>query len=515
MTDPKANPDLALLESALEEELGGATPPDLWNQLQARHKSEYTQPKIWSVAAIVLLAIGVLIAIATDQSRVAIPEPAGIVITDWPKTLAEARARLNGTVSNITVRADAVFDNDSGETVPFFVDQLAQMFASNELQIQDPGDRERLRRLLSQLQPQTTATPRSWEYTLTVTCENKPVTVRIAGCSQSSEVPERGMLELAIVGHDQLFALRPNIRFDNVLRTDLIELTKRMLRNGPLAIDGKGLRNLRDDIARLRCVRARADDATELRRFQNLQTLDLAESPELHTATSLAFLSPKLRSLSLDASRADIALLRAVGQLRQLEELFLKSPGDGVNQMLFGDIQARASNDAAIAGLERLTALRELSIPGTQITAIGLQSLAKLPKLTRLNMPNCDMLKDGFDAFRHAKLEHLNVIGCDELTPAALSEIALLPQLQHLSISPRPDLDLGLLKSSQSLRRLLVFGGLDTSMIAGLATLNQLNRLTLSATEDMPANELQMLRNALPNCEVRIRHDRETRSDPR
>ena len=513
MTNQKAPIDIAALELALEEELGGHTPPELWPDLEKRKATATRRPRNWLSAAIVLLGIVTMVAIAIDSKRDT--KSASIPVTDLPGTLEEARARLTGTVSQMTVRADAVFDRASGQTDKFFADKLSALFAPNELQVRSREDREIIRKCLLMLPEQIATTPREWEYTLTVTCASKPVTVRIAGCSQFPAAPEQGTLELAIVGRDQLFVLSPNIRFSDALRVDLIGLSNRMLRNGPLATGAAGLRNLRANIKQLRCVRVRAGDGRELQRFQKLQTIDLSESPELHIPATFTFVPAAVRSLSLDASRSDAQLLSAAGRLHQLHELFLKSPGDDMTAMFTGDSAIAVSDDAAIACLENLTTLRELSIPGSPMTAVGLQSLARLPELNRLSMPNCDNLKGGFGAFSSTQLKNLNVIGCDNLTSAALAEIASLSQLQQLSISAKAGLNLGQLKASESLRRLLVLGNIETTMIAGLTELQQLSRITLTSDHGLSADQLQALRTALPNCELRLHKDHEVRTDPR
>ena len=513
MTNQKAPIDIAALELALEEELGGDTPPELWPDLEKRKVTATRPPRHWLSAALMLFGIVIMVAIAIDSKRDT--GSASTPVTDLPETLEEARERLTGTVNQMTVRADAVFDRASGQTDKFFADKISAMFAPNELQVRSREDRELIRKCLLMLPQQTVTTPREWEYTLTVTCASKPVTVRIAGCSQFPAATEQGTLELAIVGRDQLFVLSPNIRFSNALRVDLIELSNRMLRNGPLATGAAGLRNLRANIKQLRCVRVRAGDSRELQRFQELQTIDLSESPELHIPGTFTFVPATVRSLSLDASRSDAQLLSAAGRFHQLHELFLKSPGDDMRAIFTGESVIAASDDAAIACLSKLTTLRELSIPGSSMTAVGLQSLARLPDLTRLNMPNCDNLKAGFGAFSNTKLKSLSVIGCDGLMSTALAEIASLPQLQQLSISTRLGLDLGQLKASDSLRRLLVLGHIETTMIADLAELKQLSRLTLAGDHGLSASQLQTVRTALPNCDLRLRHDHEVRTEPR
>ena len=513
MTNQQDPIDLAVLELALEEELGGDTPPELWQELEKRKATATHRPRNWLSAAIALLGVVIIVAVASDSKRD--NESASTPMMDLPVTLAEARARLTGSVSQMTVRADAVFDRASGQTDKFYADKISEIFAANDFQVQSRKDRELIRLCLLR-QPQQTATAtRAWEYTLTVTCESKPVTVRITGCSQFPAAPEQGTLELAIVGRDQLFGLSPDIRFSDILRVDLIALSNRMLRNGPLAAGATGLRNLDVNIKRLRCVRVRGGDDRELQRFEKLQAIDLAESPELHKPATLNFVPATLQSLSLDASRSGTELLSAVGRFHQLNELFLKSPGDDMSAMFAGDSVTAASDDAAIACLGKLATLRELSIPGSPMTALGLQSLAKLPELTRLSMPNCDNLKDGFGAFSKSKLKRLNVIGCDGLTSTAVAEIASLPQLQQLSVSARPGLDLGQLRSSDSLRRLLVLGNIETSMIADLTELKQLSRLTLASDQELSASQLQTLRSALPNCDLRLHNAPEARTDPR
>ena len=513
MTTQKDPIDFAVLELALEEELGGATPPELWPELEKRKATATQRPRNWLSAAIALLGIVIMVAVAVDSKRD--NESASTLITDLPVTLAEARARLTGAVSQMTVRADAVFDRASGRTDKFFVNTLSEMFAANEFQVQSLKDRELIRLCLLRQPQQTMTTTRAWEYTLTVTCKSKPVTVRITGCSQFPAAPEQGTLEFAIVGRDQLFALRPSAQFSEALYTELVELSKRMLLNGPIAIGAAGLRNLRRDVKNLRCVRVLTGDDRELQRFDELQTVDLSESPGLHAPVALTSLPATLRSLTLDASLASSEFLSAVGRLHQLEELFFKSPGDDMSTMFTGSGVTSALDDAAIAYLDTLTSLRELWIPGSSITADGLQSLTKLPELTQLHLPNCDNLVDGFGAFHSTKLKRLNVIDCDSLTSASIAEIASLPLLQQLSISTRPGLNLGLLQASDSLRRLLVIGDLHMTMIASLAKLKQLNQLTLAGNRELTTNELQSLRAALPNCDLRLRNDHEVRTDRR
>ncbi|HIM28970.1 MAG TPA: hypothetical protein EYG57_05375, partial [Planctomycetes bacterium] len=135
--------------------------------------------------------------------------------------------------------------------------------------------------------------------------------------------------------------------------------------------------------------------------------------------------------------------------------------------------------DAGLVHLQGLTKLKELYLIDTQVTDRGLAILAGLPQLETLHLIKTKVTGTGFRALRNLPLKSL-WIGSDQLTDAALVQAKALPNLEDLRVyfgSGITDVGLKQLKDMPHITSLHL--GLNNSRVTdnGLASLHELNGL--------------------------------------
>jgi Leucine-rich repeat (LRR) protein len=196
------------------------------------------------------------------------------------------------------------------------------------------------------------------------------------------------------------------------------------------------------------------------------------ESPLKHVAR-LGF----LRELSMPSTPGltarDLASLEALTSLEAL------------------DLSYCAIDDAGLAAIAKLPALKRLRLRGSAVTAAGLQALASLTRLTELDLGYCPGLDD--QSASHlaglTSLERLELPGCKGpqgmegaigLTDAGVSHLAGLTALTQLDLSGIPLGDEGV-KKLATLKRLVALNLEDTRVTdAGLTALSGLPIETLN-----------------------------------
>ncbi|MEO1970817.1 MAG: hypothetical protein ABGX07_04645, partial [Pirellulaceae bacterium] len=135
--------------------------------------------------------------------------------------------------------------------------------------------------------------------------------------------------------------------------------------------------------------------------------------------------------------------------------------------------------DAGLVHLQGLKKLKELYLFDTQVTDRGLAILAGLPQLETLHLIKTKVTGTGFRALRNLPLKSL-WIGSDQLTDAALVQAKALPNLEDLRVyfgSGITDVGLKQLKDMPHITSLHL--GLNNSRVTdnGLASLHELNGL--------------------------------------
>jgi Leucine-rich repeat (LRR) protein len=136
-----------------------------------------------------------------------------------------------------------------------------------------------------------------------------------------------------------------------------------------------------------------------------------------------------LRWLTMGGNKLTDTSLQFLRQMPQIEYLDI-----GGTQRTDSGLWSLLLARAGMQSIASVTELRELRMAGTAITAQGLELLAPLTKLERLNLQACKQLKDDaatiLAAFKHLRELDLKDSGLSEKSIASLREA--LPQTQIL-----------------------------------------------------------------------------------
>ena len=412
MTDVR----LALLEIALDEEVGGRAPPDLWPRI-ARRQPKQPKRSRGLVAALVLAAAAVVIAVLVldaerrhDERAPAAPQWPDRLPENGPQTLDEAMSWLrNAGLRSVNVRADRVWSPALARFVlvdrhPF---ESFALFAKpdNRLDLRRDDGKVTVDALLRATPVAASSTP--WEFTLKIQLrKRREVVVRVGGLGQRPR--------FAIAGRDRLWPIDPHPRLAQLLENELPDFVEQLLRERGTALSVTALRALPVGATRIRPVAIGAAAASEFARFTKLRSLDLSESPALGSAALLDALRQcaDLRSLTLDGSSLTRDAIDAIGRLTQLEELFVMSGNIFAVYPQIDDLGgAESIDDDAVAALVGLRSVKELMLLGAPLTDAGLARLAELPRLSELALLNCPNIRgSGFSAFAgHPALRKLNL----------------------------------------------------------------------------------------------------------
>lgn len=182
-------------------------------------------------------------------------------------------------------------------------------------------------------------------------------------------------------------------------------------------------------------------------KFKRLQTIDLAENKTL-SGSGLRYLHEHPSITRIFLGNTGITAKNLIA--------FTKHPPTDLRNLHLNRLNLK---DADIAAMD-LTSLKTLNLGGNPITNKAMQSIAKLPRLINLHVPNCKLIDDGAIEYLQAcnlqtlylagtnvstlkgigkikTLNQLGLSGCPKLTDASLVELVGLP-LQRLDLRFTP-----------------------------------------------------------------------------
>lgn len=469
--------DHAVLDAALDEELGGAGAPDLWARVSSslQQPQRSADPRRRWLAVAIIAAAAIVIAVAVEHGRHGEPKtskpptPAAKDPGD-PKALVHLQALLaESPIAEASVRALAVWSPTSQRSILLAASPLEGMFEFGTSPRLPFAPRGELAALLAKAAPTALAdAPIHWEHevALTVARERASMMVRSAPTGR----------EYALATATGMLGLQLGATADALLGPECDDATARTIAARGIVLGDRGFAAVPADSKRLRMIDVAADLIPELARFPGLQAIDVREAPEWHRADVLRQLAARsLRSLTLAGSQLGTEGTRALGALTSLRELHLLEPNglvmltlDGSAGPVAGPLAEALAHlpqleqltlasgnfaDADLAQLAALTNLQELGLLGCRIEGPGFAALAGLP-LRRLAV-NTTM---PFQVGALASLPYLETLFLQAQLPAAqLAQIQRLDNLRRLELRPRPaptDDDLGALHGALQLTRL-------------------------------------------------------------
>lgn len=493
MNRPEHDEAFAVLETALEEELGGLTPADLWERIDARRGRS---PRLaWGAAAILLVAVSVVFAVYSMRSSYGEDPDAMVSLDpDGPRSLAEAREWLRADkVRGASVRVRAVVDVATGRRIELH--PLEAWFdGTNKFAVR----RSALGDVVAALSAASSVGD-EWhargEYTVSVRCGDRVVKVDVRGCGLiPAPAEERVALEFAIVGRDELIPIRPGGDLQGTLDVGrLIDLTADVIEHRGVAVGDAGLRALPSTSRRIRCYGVTAAAALEFARFEPLRQLDLQHSPELHAGLALREIaSSPLERLTLAGRFCTAETTAAIGEMRSLKELFFADPAHEWPEGYF-DSKARAIDDRSVVHLVGLGRLTELSLGGASISDAGLRRLAAIEGLERLCVSHCANLRgEGFDAFRSHGLKKL-VMTKISLSKAGAAAIREMRQIVDLHLDSPGSSALSEITQYGRLEKLFLEGEVDAASLEVIAALPKLRKLAIRGSSRTTDSDLLAL----------------------
>ncbi len=524
----------AVLEAALEQELGGERPPDLTDRVLAaarqRDRSRWSAARSHlSIAALVLLSLGLLIAVwawpggAGDDRHAQSDDVTGP--RPWhqdlivPSSPAEA-VRLIGEASAVDARVFAVRDPVGGQWVRIesspFENLLAPLFANEKPlpRVQAEGDQQAdwsasVRRVV--VGPGRTA-PRDATCPLELLFRIGERGTLVVGIDDSHDP-----VTLCVRGLPTAWTLPFASALPGELRRLLDEPLRAAIEARGIAIQRDGLDRLPTSATRIRAVSLDAADVTALVRFPNLTSLDLSRSPAAVTPVGLEGLArcAKLRSLVLPALGIGAGHLAPVVALPGLQELFVGAPDWALFARPAMAVVNRVDDHCAEL-LTRATRLRELWLPATNITDAGLAKLAGLPLWT-LTVGSPNLTGTGFSVFRDSPgLRELALTSCDGLTVAGFRSLAdavrgpggRAPASLTLCDCPVPEPGIAALLDAGALQKLTLVRCRPLAgwprLLGSIARAPELERLTLSVGDDFRIDDLGQLGGATALRKVEV-----------
>lgn len=476
----RAAADLAVLDAALDEELGGAGAPDLWARVSSslQHPQRSAGPRRRWLAVAMAAAAAIVIAVLIDHGRhrdptPIDPTPAPAAGPGDPAALEHLQALLaESPIAEASVRALTVWSPSSQRSILLAANPLEGLFEFGTTPRLPFAPRAELATLLAKATPiALTDRPRRWEHEVALTLGREHVSVTVRGTPAGREY--------ALATATGMLGLRLDATADALLGPECDDATARTIAARGIVLGDDGFAAVPADSKRLRMIDVAADLVTELARFPALQAIDVREAPEWHRADVLRQLAARsLRSLTLAGSHLGAEGTRALGGFTSLRELTLLEHGGLVALTLDGTVGPIAGPlaevlahlpqletltladgnfaDADLAQLAALTNLQELGLLGCRVEGPGLAALTALP-LRRLAISTVMPFAVG----TLAQLPHLeNLFLQAPVGAAELAQIHLLSNLRRLELRPRPsptDDDLRALHGATQLTKLEVF----------------------------------------------------------
>ena len=443
----------AYLESALEERLGDASPPDLSKQILAaaeqrkRHgpQSRPAQPRRWQqllVAAVLLVAAGITLGVwwmksgdpQDDEGRQApIQDPQDLTKQDKkptnpkvvkPKSISECK-RLLQQVNRITVRMRTL----GQQKLPV---KISDGPAAPEMVLFIPGEplKTTTQAMAACLKPGLRSVKWMRPHDLTLYLKDGRRLEATAGESHFY-IRGLGVFEASKQLADNMKAVLFAAEIGTKTKLGILELEEiqsddpKVTHYGCLPIEA-------------RHVRAHgfgAGDVAKLHRYAELESVDLRWSPDAHTLEDMRALVgiKKLRKLYLNGFKVTPAHLEILADKGQLEELVLLDRNEAYWRSGLR-ASARLVNDAAVDHIAKMSKLQVLVLPGTTITGFSMRMLARLEELHTLVLTGAPSITgDGFAHFRNnVNLRVLHLGYCLGLTDDGMAHVAKLPGLEEL-----------------------------------------------------------------------------------
>ncbi|MHC4513315.1 MAG: hypothetical protein ACYS5W_06410 [Planctomycetota bacterium] len=462
--DDRDEGDLRYLDVALEERLGGLTPPDLRHRLLAANKAQRqaaaqrvedaahlqgpTRP-LWVAAAVVVLGLGVLFAVLhfTNAS-----ETGTVPIQDRGQD-ASQDASQDGALVRPTTKAEFLKHLRAVEAISIEVVTTRKHSHSlsrsrqSRLEIKDKVRVDELRDLMAKsLKP---AVPAGWEWPNVILLHMKGG--RHMRCSMYLlGAPRLGISGIGDWAMTDALAntLRPLIdkaERNARIREGVVFTRADLERTGPQAVPS--------DVEKLTCYMLMDDDLALLERFTNLTVLKLDGCSRTLEGPGMAHVA-RLRTLQhilLKNTAIDDESLAQLGSLPKLSQLNLtyatQITGTGLASFQkTGSLQrlylsyCRKLSDAGLAAVAGIPSLDYLDLSGGRtglVTAKGLMALSQAGRLTSLDLKGCPLDMDeamaGFGNIRDLRVLDLSDTGAsaDSFTAFHFIHSPSIPAVRH------------------------------------------------------------------------------------
>jgi hypothetical protein len=489
--DLARDPDLAVLDQALAERLAGEAPPDLWPRVHAALRGAPAPAHRrhgWLVAALLLLALGTAAVFAVtreaaDDVPAVAPDDAGS--PSGPRTLEELQQRLAAATKAIA-QARGCWSAAAAQWVAFPRFPLDDLFRSALRPQIDLAD---VHAIVAGLAGATLAASRDrivWTHELSLTSGKD-------GCALLLQVGGPDAPRVAFRGPDGAVPIAAPCFPFATLQPQLTELARTTVAQLGLVIGAGGFAAVPESAKSLRLIGVPASEVTELARFRAAGNIDLSRSPACHRTEVLQHLDPeRIADLWLAPEHLARDAYPVLGALHNLRELHLVG-GDWLAIFAGREPFARAPSldDAAVAALNGLTKLKQLTLAGGSFGDDALTALAALP-IERLSLIDCPRVHGhSLGALRNVKALAVRGIAPDG---SFASQVATLPLLWQLSLFDiRGELGLADLRGAPKLRSLQLDGRLDRGELVHLAGCAALEELMLRLTPPLRDDELGLL----------------------
>lgn len=494
--------DLAVLDMALDEALGRASPPDLWSRLAGRRTPPPIVRRTWLAAAAALLGFGVVVGITfLRPDAVPASDPTRIdVHSTGPATLDELLVRMRGA-DHVVLTAHGTWSDELQEWVPLARMPFDDWFRWGLRPKLEADDGDAITSALANASAGPVLNDVVWTHQFLFGSARD-------GCRVLLRTAPGHASLLAFASPRGAVALHaPALPFA-AGESLLAETTRTTIEQLGFVIGRGGFAAISPGATKLRLYRVPGDLVHELDRLPKLQGLELTDAPEWHSTAVLHQLASKrIRSLVLRPDWLAADAWPALGSMASLRELFLV--GGHPFAIVFGTGQAPPApglDDAAVRNLGNLPELEELTLAGGSFHDEGLRALAALPKLRSLHlMGNRNLTGSSLPAF--AGVTQLTAFDCTAMRGEFVTAIGLMPQLKELVLmrSTLEPAELSRLAACASLRSLTLgltppLRDADLIWLHGLGQVTKLDLLSDQISED----GLRSLRDALPGCTVKV-----------
>jgi len=525
MEHPPSEADLRVLDAALDEELDGLAPPDLWPRVQAAlvagganaaalprapgaGERRRSRRRFWfaiAMAAASAVVVGVWLdrgnnAGSGDRAPLlpARTSPPLDVDAKGPLDLAELQRWLAaGGLRDATIRAENVFAPALGRTVPLATYPLEGFFegvTTVHLRFAERAElAAALQRALTVALPRTA---RPWEHAVDLSLDQRDRRARLLVRSDADAA-----LHFAVAAPGGAFGVALD-GLAALLEPELREVTAATVAARGIAIGDAGFDALPATATRLRLHDVSRAAAARIGRFAALRSLDLRDAPDWHEARVVRALAAlPLQTLWIDGSRLDEAGVAALEGFTQLRELFVLGPGEIFAQILTPSPPVLPRQIAAT--LAQLPQLEELLLVDGGFADRDLAQLARIGTLQRLTVfGSARMDGSGLTAFTGRSLRSLGLGSTRALDLAPLTGWRALEEL--VLQGPVPRSSLAAMRAIPGLEKLTLMPvpALAADDLPALYGATRLRHLGLFGADALDENARAALRAALPACRM-------------